>query len=248
MKMLLQKIAIATPISILTGLLPGVFFPATAQVISFPETLTHILTEQGTGDRICFDGSSSSYKSSCNSNEFSFSNFIFTSLASSDGVTINTITLSSGQLSLPITFSALGGFAAGDTLSYIVQTPSSLAFSQVSSANVSGGDFATEYCDNSSCTPSSIGTISQTSPSAITLNPTKTSLFVENTIEKFDGFSNVVITNSYQTVPWETDALPLVGATALFAGGVWWKQKRGKKTDISEQLSVSSEQSSDASD
>jgi hypothetical protein len=29
-------------------------------------------------------------------------------------------------------------------------------------------------------------------------------------------------------IPFETDVLPFAGATALFAGGVWWKRRRGQ--------------------
>jgi hypothetical protein len=32
-------------------------------------------------------------------------------------------------------------------------------------------------------------------------------------------------------VPWETDALPVVGATLLFVGGVWVKRKLAKPLD-----------------
>ena len=39
---------------------------------------------------------------------------------------------------------------------------------------------------------------------------------------------------SYATataVPWETDALSVIGSTLLFAGGVWTKRKSGKSLD-----------------
>jgi hypothetical protein len=46
---------------------------------------------------------------------------------------------------------------------------------------------------------------------------------------------NEGFTSNYQAVPWETDVLPLVGATALFAGAVWWKRRRGAEAlDLSE--------------
>ncbi|MFN5513922.1 MAG: hypothetical protein ACK5CA_04015 [Cyanobacteriota bacterium] len=44
----------------------------------------------------------------------------------------------------------------------------------------------------------------------------------QNTFSTDQGF-----TSNYQAVPLETDALPLVGVTALFAGAVWWKRRRG---------------------
>ncbi len=37
-------------------------------------------------------------------------------------------------------------------------------------------------------------------------------------------------------VPWETDVLPLVGATILFGGGMWWKRRRGaSQIDVADQ-------------
>ncbi|MEB3189576.1 MAG: hypothetical protein VKL42_04450 [Snowella sp.] len=35
-----------------------------------------------------------------------------------------------------------------------------------------------------------------------------------------------------QPVPWETDVLPLVGATLLFGGGVWWKRRRAAASQL----------------
>ena len=48
------------------------------------------------------------------------------------------------------------------------------------------------------------------------------------------GFASIVINNSGSSVtavPWETDALSVIGATTLFGFGVWTKRKR--KVDLS---------------
>ena len=48
------------------------------------------------------------------------------------------------------------------------------------------------------------------------------------------GFASVIINNSGSSataVPWETDALSVIGATTLFGFGVWTKRKR--KVDLS---------------
>ena len=44
----------------------------------------------------------------------------------------------------------------------------------------------------------------------------------------FHQFDNINVT----AVPWETDALSVVGSTVLFGLGIWWKSKPAqKKTD-----------------
>jgi hypothetical protein len=48
------------------------------------------------------------------------------------------------------------------------------------------------------------------------------------------GFTGPFDTPTYATataVPWETDALPVIGSTLLFAGGVWTKRKSVKSLD-----------------
>lgn len=40
------------------------------------------------------------------------------------------------------------------------------------------------------------------------------------------GFTDFNGTYDAQAVPWETDVAPLVGATILFGGAMWWKRRR----------------------
>jgi hypothetical protein len=47
----------------------------------------------------------------------------------------------------------------------------------------------------------------------------------------FSGLNEVAFGGSATPVPWETDALPVVGATLFFAGGVWAKRKLAKPLD-----------------
>ena len=36
---------------------------------------------------------------------------------------------------------------------------------------------------------------------------------------------------AFRSVPWETDALPVIGSTLFFVGGVWAKRKLAKPLD-----------------
>ena len=40
--------------------------------------------------------------------------------------------------------------------------------------------------------------------------------------DEYEGFEQTI-----QAVPFESDVLPLLGATILFGGGMWWKRRRG---------------------
>jgi hypothetical protein len=55
-----------------------------------------------------------------------------------------------------------------------------------------------------------------------------TPIFVKTTLTvDSEDVPNLGGTFDAQEVPWETDVLPLVGATLLFGGGMWWKRRRG---------------------
>ena len=45
------------------------------------------------------------------------------------------------------------------------------------------------------------------------------------------GMSEVAFRESATPVPWETDALPVIGSVLFFAGGVWAKRKLAKPLD-----------------
>jgi hypothetical protein len=47
----------------------------------------------------------------------------------------------------------------------------------------------------------------------------------------FSGLNEVAFGGSATAVPWETDALSVIGTTLLFAGGVWKKRKSTKPLD-----------------
>ncbi|MBJ7901193.1 MAG: hypothetical protein GC158_15025 [Cyanobacteria bacterium RI_101] len=58
----------------------------------------------------------------------------------------------------------------------------------------------------------------------------------------YTGFSQ---TFDAQTVPWETDVLPLAAGTIIFGGAVWWKSRRGAKALDLGEGTTDSEQISD---
>jgi hypothetical protein len=49
---------------------------------------------------------------------------------------------------------------------------------------------------------------------------------VDSTITDFAGTDDVIVSSNVTPVPLESDALPVVGAAAFMAGGIWWKKKR----------------------
>ncbi|MFM7438812.1 MAG: hypothetical protein ACKO2V_09445, partial [Snowella sp.] len=54
-------------------------------------------------------------------------------------------------------------------------------------------------------------------------------------IDLFDstGPSTLTLSNAQiQAVPWETDALPVVGTTLLFGIGIWKKYKASNSNDL----------------
>jgi hypothetical protein len=54
-------------------------------------------------------------------------------------------------------------------------------------------------------------------------------------IDLFDstGSSTVTLSNAQiQAVPWETNALPVVGTTLLFGIGIWKKYKSSNSSDL----------------
>ncbi len=51
---------------------------------------------------------------------------------------------------------------------------------------------------------------------------------IDGTNTSFPGSDDAVVSSTLTPVPWETDALPVVGSTILFGLGVWAKHKFAK--------------------
>jgi hypothetical protein len=55
-----------------------------------------------------------------------------------------------------------------------------------------------------------------------------TTLLLSTSVDRYDSREEVWATAKATAVPWETDALPVIGSTILFAGGLWAKNKFAK--------------------
>ena len=51
---------------------------------------------------------------------------------------------------------------------------------------------------------------------------------INSTVSTFPDADDSVVSSTLTPVPWETDALPVVGTTILFGFGVWAKRKSAK--------------------
>ena len=54
---------------------------------------------------------------------------------------------------------------------------------------------------------------------------------IDSTLSNFIGTDDSIVSSTLTPVPWETDALPVVGTTILFGLGVWAKRKSAKSLE-----------------
>ena len=54
---------------------------------------------------------------------------------------------------------------------------------------------------------------------------------IDSTLTNFRGTDNSIVSSTLTPVPWETDALSVVGTTILFGLGIWSKRKSAKSLE-----------------
>lgn len=104
-------------------------------------------------------------------------------------------------------------------------TNQTLDFTQTGSLDVSTGNPFTIF-DFPTGRALNVGNGSGSPATAPFLVPAGSTVTVRATFPALGKAQTGLSGLEVQAVPWETDVLPLVGATILFGGGMWWKRRR----------------------